>query len=156
MRVVVVRHTSVVTVLPPDPSLVVLPFSLQEIYSENAILNCDRQSQLCSLIEWATQKPLPVRVEGFPDIAVVYRDTADRHRILIGLANFSLDDAEDFALIVPVIPGGTAVVLNALDRGARWRRSPVVAESGGGIRPGKRLIVPAQTVRVVELRIMAE
>ena len=71
--------------------------------SQNAIANWKRKSQIEHLLEWAAQKPLPVKIGGAADLFCVYRESKHKNRIVLGLANFSNDPAEHFTLTVPMI-----------------------------------------------------
>jgi hypothetical protein len=133
--------------------LAVLPFSLDEPGSENAILNQNRKWQIEAVLEWLTGRPLPVKVDGAADLAAVYRESRGRDRIVIGLADFALDDADEFALIVPALAGRKKVGVRMLDNSGRWGTAKKDVGGDGRIELGGALAVPAQEVRLVELRV---
>jgi len=133
--------------------LVVLPFSLNEPASQNAILNADRKAQVESLIEWAAGEPLPVRIEGAADLAVVYRASARGERVVVALANFSLDDAARFWLTLPALSKRRKVSVRAVGSPGRARRVPVA--SGGRVEMKGGLGVPSQEARVFEFTARA-
>lgn len=131
--------------------LAVLPFSLDEPGSENAFLNRNRQWQLECLLEWLTGAALPVRVHGAPDLATVYRESRQKNRVVIGLANFSLDAADGFSLVIPALEGTPQVVMRVLDGSAKWQTAERDVEPGGRLVLGGRFRIPAQEVRLIEL-----
>ena len=133
--------------------LAVLPFSLAEPASANAILNPLRKAQLETLLAWLTGEPLPVTVEGAVDLAAVYREEPGGGRIVLGLANFALDKADAGWLCIPALAGRGEVSASILDSAARRHAAVCHPEADGGIALAGRLAVPAQQVRVVELRL---
>jgi len=131
--------------------LAVLPFSLAEAASANAILNFTRKAQLESLLRWLTGRPLPVTVEGLADLAVVYREEPGAARVVLALANFALDRAEGGHLRIPALAGKGRLRAHILDSASRRHVQMCEAGPDGGIELRGRLAVPPQQVRLVEL-----
>jgi len=127
--------------------IAVLPFSLNESASENAIMNRLRKAQLQALLAWLTGAPLPVTVEGAPDLQLVYRHAPGR--IVLGLANFSLDAADRYKLTIPALAGAERVQARVLDSSAR-RHEATLPVKDGRLTLGGRFKVPAQEVRLIE------
>ena len=131
--------------------LAVLPFSLNEPASEYAVLNNNRKSQIETLLAWLTGAPLLARIEGFPDLSVVYRESKHQKRLVIGIANYGLDDADRFTLIVPTLANAKQVEVRVLDNNAKWHSGDLAVGEGGRLLLKGRFSVPAQEVRVFEI-----
>ena len=101
--------------------VVVLPFSMDDGTSINAIANWKRKSQIEHLLEWAARKPLPVKIAGAADLFCVYRETKSRDRVVLALANFSHDVAADCALEIPAVSGWSGWRLRLTRPDGQWR-----------------------------------
>ena len=132
--------------------LAVLPFSLSEPGSDAAILNRHRKWQLESLLEWLTGTPLPVAIEDAPDLAVVYRESSRNDWLVIGLANFSLDDAKGFSLVIPALANERQVAVRVLGSAGKWKAACFAAVAPGGRLESSSFKVPAQEVRLFQFR----
>jgi len=139
----------------PGGRLAVLPFRLAETASQNAILNPLRKSQMVGMLEWATGAPLPVIVEDAPDVAVVYRESQDGGRVVLGLANYSHDGADGLTLRVPLLAGAGEVEARVLGDSVRWRSKRLRVDAGGRIPVGGPLALRAQEVAVLDLTAMS-
>ena len=131
--------------------LAVLPFDLNEPASANAILNTDRKAQLETCLEWATRAPLPVQVAGACDLAVVYRESAKPKGVVLGLANFALDDANEIVLRLPAFSRKKQVSVQMLDSSSKWRSGTVKVGEDGTLTLKGRFGVPSMEVRLYRL-----
>lgn len=129
--------------------LVVLPYALNDANAEYAILNPVRKVQLESLLAWAAGRVLPVRIERGCDLAVVYREGAKS--LVVGLANYALDDADDYALVLPALAGLSMVSARILDDQAHWQAARLPVDEEGRLRLSGPFRVPTQQVRVIEI-----
>jgi len=132
--------------------IVVLPFSFNEPGVEQGFLTARRVSQLAALLTWLTGRELPVRLEGAAyDLQVVYRQHRAGHRVFLGLANFGLDDATDFTVVVPALAGATTTHIRVLDNRGKWQYVIRPVGEGGRLVFRGLLTVPDQQVRAYEI-----
>ena len=133
--------------------IAVLPFSLNEHDCEHGFLTALRKNQLETILEWLTGQPLPLRFgygEAF-DLQAVYREHRDGDRIFLGLANFGLDDANEFALHLPLLDGAAQAQIRVLDSKGKWRSAQRPVADRGRIDIRTSLGVPDQEVRAYEI-----
>ncbi|MBI2193817.1 MAG: hypothetical protein HYU36_17715 [Planctomycetes bacterium] len=136
----------------PSGRLAVLPFSLDDPDSFHAFLNPSRKAQIEAILEWLARSPLPVTLEGVSDLAVVFREDPRRRLAVIGLANFGLDDAAGFSLVLPGLAGSRRAKLRMLGSHAPSRSREAAIDPHGRVRLGNRFRIPAQSVRLLEVR----
>jgi hypothetical protein len=131
--------------------IAVLPYSLSEPTSEHALLNRFRKIQLESLLEWVSRRPLPVKVAGAPDLAVICRQS--RSRIVIGLANYSHDAADRYALTIPALRSQRRITVRMQCYGSTTKRAiaRVPVREDGTVTLGGRFSVPSMEVRLLEI-----
>jgi hypothetical protein len=132
--------------------IVVLPFSMNDGSSVNAIANWKRKSQLENLLEWAARKPLPVTLSGAADLCCVYRESKKRDRIVLALANFSNDPADNIALTLPLLEEWQARRVRVLGVRGDWEPVALPVESGPRLGLLDFCVVQPMSVRVLEIR----
>ena len=59
------------------------------------LYNYARQEQLTRCFAWVGKKPLPVTVNGYPDVHVICRESPDQDRIAVAIQNCHLDTIEE-------------------------------------------------------------
>ena len=59
------------------------------------IYNYARQEQMSRCLAWVSRRPLPASVNGYPDVHVICRSSANGDRTAIGLQNMHLDSITD-------------------------------------------------------------
>jgi hypothetical protein len=136
-----------------DGKIAVLPFSLNEFGVEQGFLTARRKSQIEALLTWLTGCELPVRLCGPAyDVQTVVRQHRSRRRVFLGLANFGLDDATEFAVYLPALAGAACAQVRILDSRGKWREVKRPVGEGGRLKFRGSLAVPAQEVRAYEIR----
>jgi len=131
--------------------IAVLPFSMDDTSSISAIANWKRKGQIESLLEWAARKPLPVKVSGVADLFCVYRETAERDRIVLALANFSQDPATEFTLKIPAMEEWNSWWLRVTDEMGNW---PATQRFGEGSEICSDGLFTIQPMAVVMMEIV--
>lgn len=133
--------------------IAVLPFRLSDATGENGLVTAMRKTQIEAMLEWVTQRELPVRF-GFDtayDLQVVYRQNSAGDRVFLGLANFSLDDLSKLALRLPALASAGCIEVRMLDGRSNWQTAECPVGEGGYIELPGKFKIPAMQVRAFEL-----
>lgn len=92
--------------------------------------------------------------EGVTDLATVYREMQNPQKVVIGLANFSNDDAESYSLIIPKIKDKKTVTVRMLCFGQSTKcvTARKHVHMNGTITLSGQFTIPSMEVGLVEIR----
>lgn len=114
--------------------------------------NYARQEQLARCCAWLNRQPLTVTANGYPDLHVICRESADGNEIAIGIQNTHLDPIEDVVLrLNPRIRVGKQIQVLYPDAGQPVETDQFIYTNDGnyGYLTVKGTIAPMSLLSVV-------